>query len=138
MIFHNGKGYDFQFILNEVLKRRGFRYRISPVMVGAKILYFTLTKSRRFSNKSGIRFVDSVNFLPMALKRFTKTFGLKTKKGYYPHFFNTPENENYIGPLPPEQTFGVSSMSPKDYEAFKAWYDERKAAPWDTAQEILD
>lgn len=138
VVFHNGKGYDFQFILNNVLKRRGFKYRISPVMVGAKILYFTLTKNRRFSNKSGIRFVDSVNFLPMALKRFTKTFSLQTKKGYYPHFFNTPENENYIGPLPPEATFGVSSMSTQDYKTFKEWYEERKLEPWDNAQEILN
>lgn len=138
VIFHNGKGYDFHFILNDVLKRRGFRYTVDPVLVGAKILYFTLTPKRRFKQGTGIRFVDSLNFLPMALKKFTKTFGLQTKKGFYPHFFNTPENLDYVGAIPSEERFGAASMDDKSYAVFKEWYEERKAEPWDNRKELID
>ena len=138
VIFHNGKGYDFHFVLKDILRRRGFRYQVDPVMVGAKILYFTLTQKRRFKQSTGIRFVDSLNFLPMALKKFTKTFGLTTKKGFYPHFFNTPEHESYIGPIPSEAAFGAPAMDDKTYLEFREWYDERKREPWDNFKELLD
>ncbi|KAF0691466.1 Uncharacterized protein FWK35_00036758, partial [Aphis craccivora] len=40
------------------------------------------------------------------LSDFPKTFGLtEAKKGYFPHFFNTPENQSYIGPLPNKSVF---------------------------------
>ena len=42
--------------------------------------------------KSGLamRIVDSFNFLPMALKKIPKTFGMEDiKKGDFPHLFNT-------------------------------------------------
>ena len=138
VIFHNGKGYDFHFILKDVLQRRGFRYSVDPVLVGAKILYFTLTPKRRFKQSTGLRFVDSLNFLPMALKKFTKTFGLQTKKGFYPHFFNTASNLDYTGPLPSESAFGAESMDDKSYAVFKEWYEERKLEPWDNRKELVD
>ncbi len=39
-----------------------------------------------------------MNFIPGALKYFPKTFVIKVK-GYFPHNFNTRENENYVGCL---------------------------------------
>ena len=42
--------------------------------------------------------IDSMNFIPGALKYFPKTFVIKVK-GYFPHNFNTRENENYVGCL---------------------------------------
>ena len=65
-----------------------------PVMQGGKVLYFTVPKDKVFARTSGLCFVDSLNFLKMPLSAFTKTFGLKTKKGFYPHFFNTAANAN--------------------------------------------
>ena len=48
-----------------------------------------------------IRFVDSISFTLIPLKDFSKTFGLKeAAKGYFPHKFNTDENQNYIGLYP--------------------------------------
>ena len=43
----------------------------------------------------GIRFIDSINFVNQALETFPKTFGLKElKKGYSPHLFNLPANQD--------------------------------------------
>ena len=136
VLFHNGKGYDFQFILKEVINRHNFKCTVKPIMAGGKILYFTLTTGKRFSAKTGIRFVDSLNFLPMPLKAFTKTFDLKTVKGYYPHYHNTVENTYYIGPMPPESDFGVSTMSTSAYVDFKVWYEENKNTTWNNYDEI--
>ena len=47
-----------------------------------------------------IRFIDSINFVNDALATFPKTFGFsELKKGYFPHYFNTLENQQYIGPI---------------------------------------
>lgn len=137
VIFHNGKGYDFQFILNAILQRKGSQLTINPVMVGRKILYCELSVTKRFSRKTGYRFVDSLNFLPMALKKFTKTFGIKTKKGYYPHFFNTKEHLSYVGHIPDVHAFGYSDMSVAEQLKFMEWYEERKLTPWHNAQELF-
>ena len=138
VVFHNGKGYDFHFILKEILRRKGFKYKVDPIMVGAKILYFTISQKTRFTPKSGIRFVDSLNFLPMPLKKFTKTFGLTTKKGFYPHFFNTPSNESYVGPIPSKEMFGASTMDARTFDEFSAWYEERKQEVWNNYKELVD
>jgi len=40
-----------------------------------------------------------------------KTFGLnELKKGYFPHYFNTDENQDYIGPIPDVKYYGVDTM----------------------------
>ena len=47
-----------------------------------------------------IRFIDSLNSLPMPLSKFPKTFGLtELAKGYFPHFFNPEANQHYVGPI---------------------------------------
>jgi hypothetical protein len=44
----------------------------------------------------GIKIIDSINFIPINLSKMPKTFGLsELKKEYFPHFFNTPANQNY-------------------------------------------
>ena len=41
-----------------------------------------------------IRFIDSISFTPMPIRDFPKTFGLThIAKGYFPHKFNTDENQ---------------------------------------------
>ena len=48
----------------------------------------------------GVTILDTLNYLPMPLAAMPKAFGLKGAKGHFPHFFNTKENWNYVGPLP--------------------------------------
>ena len=51
------------------------------IMNGAKVMEMTVAQC-------DIRFIDSLNFLAMALGQFHKTFGLtELAKGYFSHFF---------------------------------------------------
>ena len=48
-----------------------------------------------------IKFIDSFNFLAMALAKFPATFQLtELKKGYFPHLFNVRANQQHRGPIP--------------------------------------
>ena len=135
VIFHNGQGYDFIVILNRLLQRRLLTLR--PTMVGSKVLYFILTHKLRFRAASGLRFVDSLNFLLMPLSAFTKTFGLTTKKGYFPHLFNTQANQTYVGPIPDEKYFMPDNMTDATYRDFKQWHQEQLERPWDFQHEFV-
>ena len=110
---HNFQGYDSYFIL-QYLRKQGVKYNV--IMRGAKVLSL---KVELFH----IRFIDSLNFFPMKLASLPKTFGIEElKKGYFPHFFNKKENENYVGPIPPASYYNPDAMNPKDREAFMAWH----------------
>jgi G:T-mismatch repair DNA endonuclease (very short patch repair protein) len=62
----------------------------------------------------------------MKLADFPKTFGLtELDKGYFPHFFNRAENQDYVGPMPDVKCYEPNSMSPDDHEKFFAWYKDR-------------
>ena len=85
---HNFKGYDWYFIFKYLYDDK---VRPGLIMTGAKIMEMTVAES-------DIRFIDSLNFLPMPLSKFPKTFGLtELVKGYFPHFINTEENQHYVG-----------------------------------------
>ena len=78
--------------------------------------------------KLNIRFVDSYNFLLQPLKSLPATYDIKDDegellgKGYFPHVFNTPENQDYVGNIPLPVTFGDRNMMDKDHKAFHKWY----------------
>lgn len=72
-----------------------------------------------------IKFIDSHNFVQSKLSDFPKTFGLtEAKKGYFPHYFNTPDNQNYTGPLPDKSYYGYNSMATNQRATFINWQDE--------------
>jgi hypothetical protein len=101
-IAHNAKGYDVQFILNWLIGRK-----IKPniINVGNKILSLEVKLDL---NK---RFIDSLSFTLCALRDFPKTFDLaELTKGHFPHKFNKPENQNYIGSYPEPEYYGYESM----------------------------
>ena len=53
-----------------------------------------------------------------------KTFDLtELAKGYFPHKFNTDENQNYVGPYPDEKYYGYDDMKTSDKEKFEKWYE---------------
>ena len=130
VIAHNAQSYDLYFIMNHMIKNG-----CKPDMVirrGGKILHM----ARRQSN---IRFIDSLSFLTMPLSKMPACFGLPSPKGTFPHYFNTPENENYIGPLPAAHFYGVDSMMPKARAEFMRWYDAEvaKGTVFNFQEEIL-
>ena len=114
---HNFQGYDSYFVL-QYLRKQGVKYNV--IMCGAKVLSL---KVELFD----IRFIDSLNFLPMKLASLPKTFGIEElAKGYFPHFFIKKENENYVGPISPVTYYNPDGMNPKDREAFMAWHATKK------------
>jgi len=115
VVAHNFKGYDSYFLLEEY-----YNQMILPKQLvnGAKILFMSV---------GNIHFKDSLCFLPMALAEFTNTFGLdELKKGFFPHFFNRSENQQYVGPLPEPHYYDPDGMSPQRKKEFDKWYNERK------------
>ncbi|XP_055709012.1 uncharacterized protein LOC129805255 [Phlebotomus papatasi] len=125
-IAHNAKGYDAQFILEELCQREE---KIEPILQGCKILY---------AKVKGVTFLDSLSFIPFPLSQFSKSFGLpECDKGYYPYKFNTTENRSYIGPYPPIEMYPIESMSSQQYAEFLEWYEQVKELPFDNRKELI-
>lgn len=118
IIFHNLKGFDGIFILRELYRQQ--RTVTSQLTVGAKVLSFT---------SGPLVFKDSLCFLPMPLATFSGTFGItELKKGYFPHTFNTPENQSYVGRIPDIEYYDPEGM--KDQKAkrvFEQWHADQVA-----------
>ena len=130
VVAHNFQGYDGYFI-KDFLIQNAIHYEI--IYRGAKSLSLTIPMFN-------IKFIDSINFIPMALAKFPKTFGQdELCKGYFPHMFNKDENQNYVGPIPCHNDYGVNFMKPGEREAFMAWHDEQVANNYryDFRQEII-
>ena len=124
VIAHNFQGYDSYFILNH-LNQHGIPYDV--IYNGAKCMTLTTkTRERRTLFAVEIKFIDSINFIPMALARFPKTFGLdELCKGYFPHYFNKDENQEYVGPIPCQDDYGANYMKPEAREKFLTWHQEQ-------------
>ena len=119
-IAHNGRGYDFQLIMRWIYKHTTFKP--FTIYAGSKIMTFSV------SGQYDIRFVDSLNFLTMRLEDMPSTFGFKElKKGFYPYWFNSSENWNYVGELPDKRFYKPNSMSVGKRKEFNEWYDKLKS-----------
>ena len=129
IIFHNLKGFDGIFILNSLYK--AMRTVEEQLTIGAKVLSF----------KSGpLVFKDSLCFLPTPLSSFPSTFDLtESKKGFFPHAFNTPSNQSYRGPIPSLEYYDPDGMSPDKKEELKNWHAEqvRRNVVFDFQQELV-
>ena len=116
VVAHNFQGYDGYFI-QDFLNKNAVKYEV--ILRGAKILSMTIPMFN-------IKFIDSLNFIPMSLSKFPKTFGMtELCKGYFPHIFNREENQNYIGSIPPASKYLPDTMKPEAREAFLAWHKEQ-------------
>ena len=128
VIAHNFQGYDSYFILNQ-LNQEAIPYDV--IYNGAKCMTLTTNtkqdqKRKRTLFAPEIKFIDSINFIPMALARFPKTFGQdELCKGYFPHYFNKDENQEYVGPIPCQDDYGANYMKPEAREKFLTWHQEQ-------------
>src|SRR5271170_7216804 len=115
-IAHNSSGYDAQFILTH-----SFKQCEKPEIIlatGTKITYMKL---------KNVGFIDSCRFLPMALAKIPEAFELEdSKKGDFPHFFNTAKNWSYEGPLPDFEYYGAGSKSEEDSVKLYSWWKEQR------------
>lgn len=87
-----------------------------------------------------INFIDSMAFLPMSLASLTKAFGLQElKKGFFPHFFNRAELQQYVSSMPSRDYYDPESMKPKRKQEFESWYQLKfdEEAIFDFQQELI-
>ena len=124
VIAHNFQAYDSYPILKQ-LNQEAIPYDV--IYNGAKCVTLTTkTKQKRKLFTIEIKFIDSLNFIPMALARFPKTFGQdELCKGYFPHYFNKDENQEYVGPIPCQEDYGANYMKPEAREKFMTWHQEQ-------------
>ena len=123
VIAHNFQGYDSYPIIKYLNENA---VGCKAIYNGAKcvMLETKVKKSHQFKIK--IKFIDSLSFIPMALAKFPKTFGQDEMcKGYFPHFFNKDENQDYVGPIPCQDDYGVNYKKPAEREAFMTWHQEQ-------------
>ena len=121
VFFHNLKGYDGMFLLQHCYENH--REVTGMVSIGAKVLSF---RSDR------ITFKDSLCFLPFPLSSFPATFGLtELCKGYFPHLFNTDENQTYSGAMPDVRYYDPDGMSSKKKEDFLRWHASKVACNYE-------
>ena len=115
IVFHNFKGFDSVFILNELYQQQ--REVTEQLTVGAKVLSF----------RSGpLKFIDSISFLPMPLASFSQTFNItELKKGFFPHLFNLPHHQNYVGRIPDIEFYDPDGMMPKKKEELLNWHADQ-------------
>jgi hypothetical protein len=128
-IAHNMRSFDGILMLEYILQIMNSVDKMPKVLLnGSKII------SMEFRN---LKFIDSLSFLPMALDKFTKTFDIKElKKGYFPHKFNLPKNQNYIGPMPDKKYYDVDNMSESKLKDFEVFYAENKDKEFNFQKEI--
>lgn len=63
----------------------------------------------------------------MKLAKIPLAFGLEElSKGYFPHLFNTRENQTYMGRYPDPQYYGIDYMSSDERKKFLEWYKKKK------------
>ena len=92
VIFHNGKGYDFNLIFNEIFKQNNNKRRVD-------VLPITNGKAGMF--RVGIlKFIDSYNFMAMSLDKIANVYQVKSKTIYaYEYFKDENSYKNKLGNL---------------------------------------
>ena len=110
-IAHNAKGFDAHFILDRAIL---LKWPPKLILNGQKIVCMTMEH---------MTFLDSISFLPMALRKLPEAFRLTACKSWYPHYFNTQSNLDFIRPIPGIEQYGFDQMSESER---KEWYDSLK------------
>ena len=67
-----------------------------------------------------MKFIDSICFLPLPLRKLSSAFGLSAFKSWYPQYVNTEENLNYVGTIPDVSYYGVSEMRDTERTEFSS------------------
>jgi hypothetical protein len=125
VISHNSRGYDAQFLLKRFLE---LGWRPDLIMDGTKILSMKVEH---------LVFIYSLNYINMALKSIPKLFDVTCKKGFYPHFYNTHANLDYVGLYPDAEYYGADYMSEGERTQFLAWHGEQKDEIFNNREQLL-
>lgn len=137
-IAHNLKGYDGRLTLSQI-----FTDQVEQVAdCYASDMIWTMAKVNTFQYCEYVVFRDSLLHIPMPLAAWPSTFGLggdtvEISKGFFPYIFNTPENQNYVGPMPSIEMYQPNLMTTSARKKFIAWYDENKNNIYNFKEELL-
>jgi len=107
------KAFDSQFILQRSIL---LKWNPQIILTGLKIISMKMQH---------IHFLDSISYLPRPLRKLPEAFGLSTQKTYFPHYWNTKANLDYVGPIPDIKYFGADEMSESERKDFLSWYNEQ-------------
>lgn len=112
---HNAKNFDLMFVMRYIVEQK----KLTPelILTGSKITRMACAKTI---------FIDSINYFQMALSKLPKTFDLPDSKSYFPHLFNTQENQDYLGIIPDKKYYSPDTMKVGDRESFIKWHDEMR------------
>ena len=61
----------------------------------------------------------------MFLRKLTEAFGLSVTKSFFPHYYNTKANLEYVGPIPNIKYYGADEMGEGERKDFLSWYNEQ-------------
>ena len=110
-VAHNAQAYDAHLLL-DYIHENGIKPKI--IENGKKVMSMEV---------AGMHFIDSLNYFNTALAKLPKIFGLEElSKGYFPHLFSVPENQQYVGDMPPVHFYDPDGMHEDKREAFLQWY----------------
>ena len=138
VLAHNASGFDLIFILNFLL--RIAKIRPSLIYRGSKIITMTV------GHGLNMKFIDSLNFIGMALKKFPKALELEVfsndkminlTKGDFPHRMNTEEYQSYDGDFPSLEMYDIDSMPVSEREQFIEWHIQQRGKQFNLQQEML-
>ncbi|XP_041435694.1 uncharacterized protein LOC121399337 [Xenopus laevis] len=63
----------------------------------------------------------------MRLSKLPAALGVQSgSKGFFPHYFNTAENQGYIGAMPSIKFYGADYMMPDEKAEFITWYEQNR------------
>ena len=88
VIIHNAKAFALHFILNRAIL---LKLQLEMFINGMKIMCMWTEH---------LVLLDSISFLPFVLCKLRETFGLTVSKSWYPHYFNTRANLDYVRKIP--------------------------------------
>ena len=126
VLAHNFQGYDGYFVIHQYY---GDNRIVEQLRNGCKLLE---VKHDR------LRFIDSLSFFQMPLSAFPKTFGLtELCKGYFPHKFNHPDHQTYVGPVPALDYYMPETMSPEGRQALETWHQQQRDKVFDFQHELV-
>ena len=130
-VAHYLKGYDGYFVLEYL-----YHHTLFPdvIFTGSKLMTLEVPQFH-------VKFIDSYNFLAMALAKFPPTFDLvEMRKGYFPHLFNTEANQDYVGPMPPIEDYCPDSLPTPARATLIRWHAEQVASGYQfiMRREIVD
>lgn len=133
MIAHNSGRYDTRLVLSAICREAGMEP--SLITRGTNILCMDIVSSDK---KRKVRFIDSFNFLPQSLASIASEMKFSSK-GTFPIYFNTSENQDYIGPVPDISQYIVPRTS-REYEELKAWHAEEVATTevWSLKDKLIE